>query len=43
MFFGYIPNLNYIGPNSWNEFKTNINLDCIKTMLIVDLIFVVMN
>ena len=28
--FGNIPNLNYIGPNTWNEFKTNMNLDCIK-------------
>jgi hypothetical protein len=30
MLFGYIPNLQYIGPNTWNEYKTSINLDCIK-------------
>ena len=28
--FGDIPNLKYINPNTWNEYKPNINLDCIK-------------
>ena len=27
---GKIWNVKYIGPNSWNEYTTNINLDCIK-------------
>ena len=26
---GKIWNVKYIGPNSWNEYKTNIHLDCI--------------
>ena len=27
---GKIWNVKYIGPNSWNKYTTNINLDCIK-------------
>ena len=30
---GKIWNVKYIKPNSWNEYKTNINLDCIKHYL----------
>ena len=29
MLFGYIPNLIYIGPNTWNEYKPNTNLECV--------------
>ncbi len=25
-----VTDVKYIGPNAWNEFKANINLDCIK-------------
>ena len=27
---GKIWDVKYIGPNTWSEYKTNINLDCIK-------------
>ena len=33
LLFGYIPNLKFINPNTWNEYKTNINLDCIKNYI----------
>ena len=29
MLFGYIPNLIYIGPNTWNKYKPNTNLECV--------------
>ena len=34
LFVNYIPELKYIDPDIYNKYESNINLDCIKNILI---------